>query len=46
VLAVLYRPSGPNIKLFKTTESDIELVHDFLIPLPRLNSTGIRAVVL
>lgn len=45
VIAALFRPNGPNFDLFKTDESDIILAHDYMLPLPRLNSEGLRVVV-
>lgn len=44
-LAVLYRPGGPQFELFETDESDIIHVHDFMIPLPKLGSKGVRILV-
>ncbi|KAF2248555.1 cytochrome P450 [Trematosphaeria pertusa] len=44
-LAVLYRPDGPKLELFETDESDVKRVHDLIIPLPKLDSKGIRAIV-
>jgi hypothetical protein len=45
VLAVLFRPGAPNLELFKTDESDVKQVHDFIIPLPRLSTKGVRVVI-
>ena len=45
VLAVLYRPGGVKLELFETQESDVTPVHDFLIPLPKLESKGVRVVL-
>lgn len=44
MLAVLYRPGGPAFELFETDESDVVQAHDFLIPLPKLGTKGIRVV--
>ena len=44
-LAVLYRPGGPKLELFETDESDVKVIHDFLIPLPKLDSKGVRVLV-
>lgn len=44
-LAVLHRPGGPELGLFETDETDVKQVHDFLIPLPRIDTKGIRVVV-
>lgn len=45
VLAVLYRPDGSEFELYETDESDFKHVHDFLIPLPKLNTKGVRALI-
>lgn len=44
-LAVLHRPGGPELELFKTDESDVKHVHDFLIPLPKVDTKGVRVLV-
>ncbi|RAL66217.1 hypothetical protein DID88_005889 [Monilinia fructigena] len=44
-LAVLYRPNGPKLELFKTTDREVRLVHDFLVPLPEFDSKGVRVIV-
>lgn len=44
-LAVLYRPGGPKFELFETDESDVRQAHDFLIPLPKLTTKGVRIVI-
>ncbi|KKK19852.1 CND11p, partial [Aspergillus ochraceoroseus] len=44
-LAVLHRPNGPKLQLFETDESDVKHVHDFLIPLPKINSKGVRVLI-
>lgn len=44
-LAVLHRPGGPQLELFETDESDITHVHDYLIPLPKLSTKGVRVLV-
>jgi hypothetical protein len=45
VLAVLFRPGGPQLELFETDESDVKQVHDFVIPLPKLSTKGVRVLV-
>jgi hypothetical protein len=45
ILAVLFRPGAPALELFETDESDVEQAHDFLIPLPKISTKGVRAVV-
>jgi hypothetical protein len=46
IIAVLFRPNGPKLALFETDESDVKQAHDFLIPLPKITTKGVRAVVL
>jgi hypothetical protein len=46
IIAVLFRPNGPKLELFETDESDVKQAHDFLIPLPKISTKGVRAVVL
>ena len=46
VLAALVRPGGPEMELFETDESDVIPAHDFLLPLPRLDSKGIRVRII
>lgn len=45
ILAVLFRANGPKLELFETDESDVKMVHDFLIPLPKLDTKGVRAII-
>ncbi|CAN8097128.1 unnamed protein product [Discula destructiva] len=45
ILAVLYRPGGPEFQLYETDQSDILHTHDFLIPLPKINTLGVRALI-
>ena len=42
MLAALFRPGGPRIELFQTEDSDLVQKHDLLIPLPKLESKGLR----
>lgn len=52
-LAVLYRPIANSngegrkfeLELFETDESDVRQAHDFLIPLPKLDTKGVRVRV-
>lgn len=46
MLAVLFRPGAPKLQLFETDESDVEQVHDLVLPVPRLDTKGIRVVVI
>ncbi|KAI0544741.1 cytochrome P450 [Xylaria curta] len=45
VLAVLFRPNGPKMELFETDESDVRVAHDFGVPLPKLDTKGVRALI-
>ncbi|KAM5485587.1 hypothetical protein McanCB56680_001888 [Microsporum canis] len=45
ILAVLFRPHGPKFELFETDESDVKQAHDFLIPLPKIDTKGVRAII-
>ncbi|KAM5467008.1 hypothetical protein MauCBS54593_005628 [Microsporum audouinii] len=45
ILAVLFRPHGPKFELFGTDESDVKQAHDFLIPLPKIDTKGVRAII-
>jgi hypothetical protein len=42
-LATIFRPGGPKFTLFETDRSDIEGKHDCIMPLPKLDSKGVRA---
>lgn len=44
-VATLMRPAGPRLRLFQTDESNIVPAHDFLIPLPKLDTKGVRVTV-
>jgi hypothetical protein len=45
ILAVLYRRNGPEFELYETDESDVIQAHDFLIPLPKINTKGVRVLI-
>lgn len=45
VLSVLFRPEGPAMELFETDESDVIQAHDFILPLPKLDTKGVRIIV-
>ncbi|KAK8133243.1 hypothetical protein PG999_001416 [Apiospora kogelbergensis] len=45
VFAALFSPRGPKLRLYETDETDAEPACHFLLPLPRLDSKGIRATV-
>jgi hypothetical protein len=42
--AALFRPGAPKFELFETDESDVVAAHDFIVPLPRLDSKGVRVI--
>lgn len=44
MLAALFRPGAPNFELFETDETDVVAVHDYIVPLARLDSKGVRIV--
>ena len=41
----MYRPGAPEIELFDTNETDVQLVHGYLFPQSRLDSKGVRAFI-
>lgn len=45
MLAVLFRPGGPSMEMYETTESDVKQLHDFMLPLPKLDTKGVRAII-
>ncbi|KAG5748289.1 hypothetical protein H9Q70_009044 [Fusarium xylarioides] len=45
VLAALFGPSGPKFELFNSDRSDVDAIHDYFMPLPRLDSKGVRVTV-
>lgn len=45
LLAVLYQPNGPTLELFETDESDVAHIHDFVLPLPKLSTKGVRVLI-
>lgn len=42
MLAALFCPGAPQFDLFETDESDVVAVHDYIVPLARLDSKGVR----
>lgn len=44
-LSTVFRPGAPKLELFETDESDIVQAHDYIIPLPNLDSKGLRVKV-
>lgn len=45
MLAALFRPGGPRIELFETDESDVIPAHSCMLPLPKLDTKGVRIVI-
>ncbi|KAL4791866.1 putative cytochrome P450 [Aspergillus venezuelensis] len=45
VLAVLFRPGAPRLEMFETDESDVKQSEDFIMPLPKADSRGLRVIV-
>lgn len=45
MLAVLFRPGVPQMRLYETDESDVKFECDFGVSSPRLGSKGVRVVV-
>lgn len=44
LLEKLFRPGAPRFELFETDETDVVAVHDYNVPLARLDSKGVRAM--
>ncbi|KAF2228480.1 putative cytochrome P450 [Viridothelium virens] len=44
-IAVLFRPNAPRLELYETDETDTNHVHDFVVPLTRLGTKGVRVTV-
>ena len=45
VLAVIFRPNAAKFSLFETDESDVAPAEDYVMPLPKLDSRGLRVMV-
>lgn len=45
VVACLFRPGAPGLRLFESDESDVIPIHDLILPSPKLNSEGVRVKV-
>ena len=43
--ALIFRPGGPKLSLFETDQSDIEIVRDVVIGLPKSDTRGVRVTV-
>lgn len=44
-ISQLYKPGGPNIELFESDETDVQLAHGYVFPQPRLDSPGVRVLI-
>ncbi|KAF7126040.1 hypothetical protein CNMCM5793_002399 [Aspergillus hiratsukae] len=44
IIAALFRPGGAEFELYETDETDVIPVHDLIVPLPRLESKGVRVI--
>ncbi|KAI0423403.1 cytochrome P450 [Xylaria sp. FL1042] len=42
VTGLLLRRLGPQLSLYKTGLEDVEILHDCFIPLPKINTEGVR----
>jgi hypothetical protein len=42
LLATIFRPGAPKMELFETDETNVRPIHDFLLPLPKLDTKGVR----
>ncbi|KAE8311594.1 cytochrome P450 [Aspergillus transmontanensis] len=45
ILAVLYRPNGLKLELYETDETDVVIAHDFMVPMPKVTSKGVRVLI-
>lgn len=41
----MFRANGPKFELFETDESDVLHIHDYVHPMPKLSTKGIRVKV-
>lgn len=44
LLAALFRKNGPQFELYETDKSDVSLAHDFVVPLPKVETKGVRVM--
>ncbi|KUJ19996.1 putative cytochrome P450 [Mollisia scopiformis] len=44
-LAIMFRPNGPRMALYKTDETDVIPVHDYFLAMPRGDSKGMRVTI-
>ena len=43
-LAALFHPGGPRMALYETDESDVMPIHDYMLPMRKFESQGLRVV--
>ena len=44
-ISQLYQPGSPELELFESDEDDVRLVHGYMFPQPRLDSSGVEVLV-
>ncbi|KAJ9216495.1 hypothetical protein DTO166G4_2083 [Paecilomyces variotii] len=44
IIAALFRPGGAEFDLYETDETDVIPAHDLIVPLPKLESKGVRVI--
>lgn len=44
ILSALFRPGGADFDMIDTDESDVMPVHDMIVPLPKLDTKGVRII--
>jgi len=44
LLAALFRENGPRFELYETDKSDVSPAHDFVVPLPKVETKGVRVI--
>ena len=42
ILSALFRPNAPEFDMVDTDESDVMPVHDLIVPMPKLDTKGVR----
>ncbi|KAE9371229.1 cytochrome P450 [Stipitochalara longipes BDJ] len=45
ILAHLFQPGAPDLKLYETDESDVTPAHGYLFVMPKLSSKGVRVTI-
>lgn len=44
IISALFRPGGVDFALYETDESNVKPVHDLIVPMPRLDTKGVRVI--